>query len=177
MEDVEKLLQDFFKESIKYFGKEIAIPSDQYFGIDEIHGDEEKEDETNYSIQWGFSQSGAVFMNFSYNEDKNNFFINGISFYAPPKDDMLLLGTFNQQEKVDEIGVYAHFGLDMGTKEHTKIKEIEANPNAITTLKFAIKDLQDALVLGECNINVPIGSSEIPCCNSVPYPKDLGIRM
>ena len=58
-----------------------------------------------------------------------------------------------------------------------KIKEIEANPNAVSMLKSAIKDLQEALVLGECNIDAPVGSSEIPCCNCVPYPKDLEIRM
>ncbi len=44
-------------------------------------------------------------------------------------------------------------------------------------LKSAIKDLQEALVIWKSNIDAPIGSSEIPCCNCVPYPKDLGIRM
>ena len=53
-----------------------------------------------------------------------------------------------------------------------KIKEIEANPNTVSMLKSAIKDLQEALVIWKSNIDAPIGSSEIPCCNCVPYPKD-----
>ena len=176
MEGVEKLLQDFFKESIKYFGKEIAIPSNQYFGIDKIL-DKKNENELKLAIQWGFPQSGAVCMTIKYNIALQNLNFDDFSVHAPPKDDMLLLGTFNQQEQIDEVGVRVDFGLDMGTKKHTKIKEIEANPNAVNMLKSAIKDLQEALVLGECNIDAPVGSSEIPCCNCVPYPKDIEIRM
>ena len=43
-----------------------------------------------------------------------------------------------------------------------KIKEIEAIPNAVSMLKSAIKDLQEALVIWKSNIDAPIGSSEIP---------------
>lgn len=53
-----------------------------------------------------------------------------------------------------------------------KIKEIEANPNAVSMLKSATKDLQEALVIWKSNIDAPIGSSEIPYCNCIPYPKD-----
>ena len=40
-----------------------------------------------------------------------------------------------------------------------------------------LKDLQEALVILKSNIDAPIGSSEIPCCNSVPYPNNLRMKM
>ena len=148
-------VESFFKVAMKYYGKEVALPSNQYFSINQVIDEEkDKDGEYNYKIQYGFPQSGCVSMNFGYSQESNSFSI-----------------------KSGGVGISENFGLDTGTQKHSKLNEIEENPNALKMLDIAISDLDKAQVLGECRQKVPVGSTHIPCCNSTHFPNTKGKQM
>ena len=62
---VSKKLKNFFSTSLKYYGKEIALTSNQHFSIDQISDpNKEQYGDYRYIIQYGFPQSGCVSINF-----------------------------------------------------------------------------------------------------------------
>ena len=168
-------ITSFFRKSFEYYGKEIALESNQHFGIDQILNEEkQKQGEYNYHIQYGFPSSGCVSMNFSYSKESDSFSIDEITVYAPPADKEMVMATFAPQSQVGEVNISANFGLDMGTEEHKSISSIANNPNALKMLEIAINDLGQAEILGDCRVAVPIGSELIPCTNSTNRPRNKG---
>lgn len=164
----------FWRQSFQFFGKEVSLESNQHFGIDEIiDKDEQAQTKHNYHIQYGFPSSGCVSMNFSYEEENESFSIDKINVYALPKDKEMIVAAFQPQAQVGEINISANFGVEMGTSEHTTLSAIAENPNAIRMLDIAIDDLAKAEVLGECRLEVPIGSTMIPCTNSSPKRQNI----
>lgn len=177
MEATQKI-DSFFRTAMKYYGKEIALPSNQHFSIDQVVDEEkDKDGEYNYMIQYGFPQSGCVSMDFGYSQESNSFSIKGISVFAPPTGENIVMANFAPQAKVGDIGISVNFGLDTGTQKHSKLSEIEENPNALKILDIAISDLDKAQVLGECREEVPVGSTRIPCCNSTRFSNEKGKHM
>ena len=161
-----KKIDSFFRTSFKYYGKEIGLTSRQYFGIDQIiNQNKDQDDEYNYIMQYGFPQSGCVSMHFTYSQKSNSFIVDSISVYAPPAGENFVMANFAPQTQVGEIGISMNFGIKTGTKKHTSLDEINANPNALKMLDVAISDLSQAQILGECRLEVPEGSERIPCCD------------
>lgn len=161
----------FFMESLKYYGKEITLQSNQHFSIDKVvNKQKEKQGEYNYHIQYGFPCSGCVSMNFSYSKENGSFSIDKITVYAPPADKEMIITNFASQEQSDEFNISAHLGIDMETEEHKNINSITNNPNALKMLEIAVNDLDKATILGECRIVAPMGSDLIPCTNSTNRP-------
>lgn len=175
MEATQKI-DSFFRTAMKYYGKQIALPSNQHFSIDQVIG-KEKDGEYNYMIQYGFPQSGCVSMDFGYSKESNSFSINGISVFAPPIGEDIIMANFAPQVEAYGVGISVNLGLDIGTQQHTKISEIEENPNALKMLDIAISDLDKAQVLGECRAAVPVGSTRIPCCDSTRFSNEKGKQM
>lgn len=170
-------ITDFWRKSLKYYGKEIALDSNQYFGIDQIRNDENlQKGICDYHVQYGFPQSGCITLNFSFKKEDKSFSIDKITVYAPPKDKEFIIANFAPQADFGGLNVSANFGADMETKGHTSIAEISQNPNALNMLDFAIGDLEKAEVLGECRLEVPIGSEQIPMCHSTNKPLNRGKR-
>ena len=167
--DLTALINSFFKTSFMYFGKEIAIPTNQLFRIVELIN-EETEDEYMYRIQYGFPNSGSVSMKIGISKSKKAAFIDDISVYALPPDKDMTIVNFNRREDYGPFGFEINVGIDIGTKEYKSLEEIENNPNAIGMIEFAISDLQKAQIMDECRMAVPIGSTEIPCCNTTRWP-------
>lgn len=169
VETVLEKLEDFFRNSLKYYGKEIALESNQSFSIEQIY-DLEKQNagEYRYKIQYGFPQSGCVSMNFGYSEKTKKFTVaaDEVSIYVPPVGEELVMANFSQQlyGGLGSIGI--NLGADMGTLKYTGIDEIASNPNAVKLLSIATEDLCRAQILGECMLNVSVGSDCIPVCNS-----------
>ena len=175
---VSKKIDSFFRTSLKYFGKEISLNSNQQFSIDQISDtDKEQTGEYRYIIQYGFPQSGGVSMHFSYSQESNSFTINKVSVYAPPVGENIIMANFAPQTQVGEIGINVNFGIDMGTQEYTSMSEIEVNPNALKMLDIATLDLSQAQILGECRAAVPEGSKHIPCCNCTNISNTKGKSM
>ena len=168
---IQEKITDFWRKSFKFFGKEIALDSNQHFGIDQIRNDENLQKGIyDYKVQYGFPQSGCITLDFSFIEEDKSFSIDKITVYAPPADKEFIVANFAPQAGFDELSISANFGLDMGTKEHTCCTEIFQNPNALKLLDFAIEDLTKAEILGECRLEVPIGSKRIPVCHSTNKP-------
>ena len=177
MEATQKI-NSFFRMAMKYYGKEIVLPSNQHFSIDQVIDEgKDKDGEYNYMIQYGFPQSGCVSMDFGYSQESNSFSINGISVFAPPTGENIIMANFAPQVEAAGVGISVNFGLDIGTQKHSKISEIEENPNALKMLDIAISDLDKAQVLGECRAAVPVGSTRIPCCNSTRFSNEKGKQM
>ena len=177
MEATQKIYS-FFRTAVKYYGKEIALPSNQYFSINQVVDEEkDKDGEYNYMIQYGFPQSGCVSMDFEYSHESKSFSINGISVFAPPTGENIVMANFAPQAKFGDVGISVNFGFDMGTQKHSKLSEIEENPNALKMLDIAISDLDKAQVLGKCRVVVPVGSTRIPCCNSTRFSNEKGKQM
>ena len=92
------------------------------------------------------------------------FFINQL---CNPEKENIIMANFATPLQDGPIGVDINFGMDMGTKSHTSIDEIEENPNALKMIELATSDLSKAQILGKCMLEVPEGSDMIPCCDSV----------
>ncbi len=173
-----KKLENFFKTSIKYYGKRISLNSNQHFSIDQLCDlDNNQEENINYVIQYGFPQSGGICMHFTYEKKRNSFTITKVSVYAPAAGKNMVVANFASQSNVGPMNVNINFGLNADTKEHTKLSEIEANPNAMEMIDIAISDLNDAQILGECMLAVPKGSKFIPCCECLNISKTKGKSM
>lgn len=167
IKQTQEKITDFWRNSFKCFGKEIVLNSNQYFSIDQICNDENLQKGIyNYHVQYGFPQSGCITLDFSFKKEDKSFSIDKITVYAPPADKEFIVANFAPQAVFDELSIRANFGLDMETKEHTSCTEIFQNPNALNLLDFAIGDLKKAEILGECRLEVPIGSKRIPMCHS-----------
>lgn len=170
-------ITDFWRKSFKYYGKEIALDSNQYFSIDQIRNDENLQKGIyDYKVQYGFPQSGCISLGFSFKEDDESFSMDKITVYAPPADKEFIVANFAPQADFSGLSVSTNFGLDMETKEHTSCAEISQNPNALNMLDLAIGDLEKAEVLGECRLEVPIESERIPMCHSANKPLNKGKR-
>ena len=166
--DIEKKISIFFRTAFKYYGKEIGLTSNQPFFINQLcNPEKEQYGEYNYMIQYGFPQSGCVSLKFQYSQEEKSFTINEVSVYAPPAEENIIMANFATPLQDGPIGVDINFGMDMGTKSHTSIDEIEENPNALKMIELATSDLSKAQILGKCMLEVPEGSDMIPCCNSV----------
>ena len=175
---VSKKLKNFFSTSLKYYGKEIALTSNQHFSIDQISDpNKEQYGDYRYIIQYGFPQSGCVSIHFGYSQQNNSFTIDKVSVYAPPAGENIIMANFSPQTQVEEIGISINFGVDTGTQEHTSLSEIEANPNALKMLDIATLYLSKAQILGECKLAVPEGSKHIPCCDCKYIPNTKGKGM
>lgn len=171
MENKAKKVQEkattFFRNSLQYYGKEIALDSNQFFSIEQIVNDENLQNGIyDYQVQYGFPQSGCVSLKFSYSESEQSFSINGITVYAPSADKEFMVANFAPKTELGEMRVSANFGIDMETTKHTATEEIADNPNALSMLDFANNDLGKAEVLGECYLMVSEGSKRIPITNS-----------
>lgn len=164
-------IEDFWRKSLKYYGKEIVLGSNQYFSIDQIrNGENLQMGIYDYRVQYGFPQSGCITLDFSFDEESKSFSINNITVYAPPADKEFVVANYAPQVTLGEMNVSANFGIDMHTEKHTSIETISQNPNALNMLAFASDDLDKAEVLGECGLEVPLGSKKIPMCNSTNKP-------
>lgn len=173
---IEELMTLFLKTSLTFMGKEICLPSNQYFGIEQIIDEEKNEQEIyEYAIQYGFPQSGCISTRIDYLKQNNSVEVTKFTVYAQPADEQIMIGNIIPEEKIGELTIKTHFGVDVGTIEHSTPDEIEANPNAVKTIKLAINDLSKAEVIDECLLSVPIGSDRIPCANSTTKPRNLGL--
>lgn len=124
-----KKLDTFLKTSLNYYGMKISLNSNQHFSIQQISNpDKEQIGEYRYVIQYGFPQSGGVNMHFFYSQEDNSYTIDKVSVYAPPAGENIIMANFAPQAQVGEIGISVNFGMDSGTKEHTRLTEIEAIP-------------------------------------------------
>ncbi len=169
-------ITDFWRKSFKYYGKEIALDSNQHFSIDQICNDENLQNGIyDYQVQYGFPQSGCITLSFSFTEKDKSFSIDKITVYAPPADKEFIVANFAPQT-FGGLSASANFGLDMETKEHTSLAEILQNPNALKMLDFATRDLENAEVLGECRLEALTGSERIPMCHSTNKPQNKGKR-
>ncbi len=167
----EEKLQSFLKTSLKLMGKEIALPSNYHFSINQIVDDDE--DSYLYHVQYGFPQSGGVSLIFKYSPYEGTLRIKEYSVFAPRPEDNITSSSFasitaNQEVKdIPELGISFEFGIDINTEEYKTLEEINKNPNALDMLTDAITNLNQAKILGECRENVPLGSTHIPVTNSV----------
>lgn len=173
---INQKISTFFNVAFQYYGKEISLPSNQFFQINQLCNEEqEREGNFDYCIQYGFPQSGGIYMNFSYLQAERTCSITGIRIYAPAEEDDMTIANYSSTSQGDGMEIEVQFGIDMNTREHSTIPEIVANPNAILMLEMASDDLSKAEVLGDCKMLAPIGSNRIPCTNSnsKPYQKKL----
>jgi hypothetical protein len=167
--DVIKIINDgiieFVRSACRFIGYEISLPTNQYFGI--MQKLDENSEKIEYMIQFGFPQSGAVIAEIEYIENETAVNITKLKvFTQPPTSKNAIMSTINQQEEDDEINVRFQMGMDTGTKEYQTMAEIASNPNAIQMIRLANATLKKAEILGECNVNVPIGSKSLPVCKS-----------
>lgn len=164
-------ISDFWKKSVKYYGKEIALDSKNSFVICQIRNDENlRKGIYNYQIQYGFPQSGCITLSFSFREKNKSFSIDEITIYAPQADKEFILAHFDPQTNIDELKIKERYAIDVGIKSHTTLPEIAQNSNALNMLNFAIGDLEKAEVLGECRADMPLWSKQIPICHSTNKP-------
>ncbi len=166
-------VERFFKTAINYYGKDIAIPSDQFFCIDQVVDPEKvSQGVTPYRVQYGFPKTGAIRVDFSYSDDQDELVIDGVKVFAiPAKHGKDMFTSYPHVEK-DVYGVHINVGLDNSTVEHTTLQAIDDNPNAVQFIDTATADLMQAVVLGDCALNVEEGSEFIPCSCSSPYPHE-----
>lgn len=165
-------IERFFKTALKYYGKEIGLVSNQYFGIDEIRTQEGSDPK--FRIQYGFPQSGCVLMEVEYSKEEHTVFITKIESYAPPADRNIMMGKFSNTSQEGPVSISINFGMDMGTQSHVGVDEISKNPNAIQMIKIATSDLDKAQVFGECRLCAPSDSDTIPCCDTRTITADKG---
>ncbi|MBR3145843.1 MAG: hypothetical protein IKF47_01125 [Bacilli bacterium] len=169
--------KQFLKTSLRYYDKEIAIPSNRVFSITELLNERDAHNhKTAFIIQYGFPQSGAVCLSFilDTSSEKPHATITDFSIYTQPADKNLVVANFstkNQNSILDELNIDNSFGLDTKTVKFSSYEEIDNNPNALHMIDMAIDDLNNALVLGDCRECSSIGSDRIPYCNTVPYPE------
>lgn len=170
----EEKLQSFLKSSLKLMGKEIALPSNYYFCINYIADNADDNEEVNsYKIQYGYPQSGSVYVEFYCSINEGVIKIKKYSVHAPRPEDNMTSSAFanivaNQEVKdIPGLSISFHFGADINTEEYKTLEDINKHPNALDMLTTAITDLNQAEVLGECRLNVPTGSEYIPVTNSV----------
>lgn len=170
--NAETKIKEFFNESIKCFGKEIALKSNQEFCINElVNKEKESKGIYSYSIQYGFPQSGCVFIKFEIEGKKGN--ITDVEVHAKPKGESMVTANYSTQIGIEELGVGIKTGLDIGTKKYSGVEEIDENPNALQMLDIAISDLKQALILGDCHLHVLADSDMIPVCDTTEYPDTL----
>lgn len=170
-------INEFFRASLKCYGKEVGLYSNQFFGIDQIREADCPEDVTKFAVQYGFPQSGCVFLNFSYSKGTHEFVLADISVYAPDDSKELVLANIDTQSSImEEVSAEVKTGIDMETIERAGIAAISQSVNAMGMLDLAIADLQKAEILGECMLNVPADSDRIPCCDSHQINNDMGTR-
>lgn len=117
MEDEKQVLEkinDFWRKSLKYYGKEIALDSNQYFSINQICNDENLQKGIyDYKVQYGFPQLGCITLGFSYRKEDDSFLIDKITVYAPPADKEFIVANLAPQTDFDELSISMNFGLDM----------------------------------------------------------------
>ncbi len=161
----EEKIDSFFKAAIAYYGKEIALDSNQYFEIDQIVDREYTK--PRFQIQYGYPQSGSVFLKFELDSPNNSVALTDISINAPRKGEPIYMATFAPEyQPLEELSIRFDFGMDMNTEEHNTITSIMDNPNALRILTAATTDLERAEVLGECRLAVPMDSVLIPCTSA-----------
>ena len=154
----------FFRISFTNFGKEIAIPSDQFFTINQISNiEKEKAGEYSYYIQYGFFHTGCICLNLSYFFKSNEVKLNNICIYAPEKEK-----NVSSPIKISEG---TNKFLNEKTEKYSTIDEIANNPIAIKLLDLAISDLQQTIVLGEY-FSPMLNNNIIPCCSTKTYPHE-----
>lgn len=166
----------FFKATLNCYNKEVGLYSGQSLLIDQIV-DENSEDPSvrYYSVQYGFPQSGCVFLNFRYSDDTGKFTITDVSVFAPADGEEVVTANFVEEAEVmEEATVGIKVGADMQTVERVGLEAIEKSHNALQMLDMAIGDLEKAKILGECFIAVPEGSSRIPCVDSHAISEEIG---
>ena len=157
--------------SLGFMGKKILIRSTQVFDFcQKNYENNQVQDKIDYSIQYGFPQSGSVIIGFSYYKEKNSISVNKISVYTQPADKEFVVANFAPQYDLGVGELNVNFGFDMCTKQYTGLEEIGKNPNALKMLDMFINDLSQAEVIGECNLTVPVGSNEIPLCDAINEP-------
>lgn len=156
---VSQALAEFLNISASYIGKEIELQSKQPFFISY-----NIEDETmpRYQFQYGWPQSGSVFLSIiTDGKYKNQVF--RVSVTAPSADKEFVTATFSEKKDfARSLSVDVGFGIDMSFNKHTTFAEIEANPNAMRMIELATQDLSKAVVLGESHECVPEGETRLP---------------
>lgn len=174
MEAREKI-ENLFIIAMRYYGKEVGLQSSQHFGIDQIRDSElESEGKYKFMMQYGFPQSGAVCIHFTYAPEESEVALDKVSVYALPEGEQAFVANMAPTYQEGPVSVSLNFGMDLGTIEHTTSAEIDANPNALKMLDVATSDLLKGQILGECMVAVPEGSDTIPCCTSRKIEKDKG---
>ena len=163
--------KEFFKTSMQFFGKEIEVPSGQYFCIDRII-DPDDLSKIYMQIQYGFSQSGCVNMGCELDQKNMAARIKEFTIYAPPEGEDIVMINYTPEVDFWDVGITMDVGLNTGAIKHSTSEEILRNPNAIRMLDTAINDISKAQIIGECKADVVEGSLRIPCCESKRRPKE-----
>lgn len=176
IDQVTNYINEFLKTSLKLYGKEIGLSSGEFYTFDFINNGKENEGELQYSIQYGFPQSGCVFLNFSFFKGTNRFTITDVSVYAPSDDKPLesVKASFTDQDGAVSVSINA--GLDCDTKENVGVSGISSSHNATDFLKMALDDIASARVLGECFLAVRENSERIPCVDAHKLEEEIGTR-
>ncbi len=164
---VKDKINNFFKASLTYFDSEIILPTNQHFSIDEVvDEDNSQDDEVSYVIQYGFSNSGGIILEFTYSDTDRSFYIDRVKVFAPPAGEDILMAVYSQDIEVENVGISVRIGIKTGVVEHTSLKAIESNPNALKMLDIATYDLIRARVVGEFPNNALNTNSNISHCRS-----------
>ena len=166
-------VERFLKLALQYNGKEIAVPSDQFFCIDQVVDPERvQQGFTPYRVQYGFPKTGAIRVDFSYSDQEDSILIDGVKVVVPSAKVSHDMFTVYPHVERDVFGVHVNVGLDTTNVEHSTLDTIEQNPKAMQFLDTATADLSQAVVLGDCEVFTEEGSEVIPCCVCSPYPHE-----
>ena len=171
--DIDSRIKGFFISAMSYYGKEVALTSNQYFGIDQLVGNpNDLIGDIQYKIQYGYPQSGCVSMNVNYSQVFGRFRISGVEVYAPPKDMDFVLASAIPETNLEELSINYDFGVPNGSVLH-KLDDIMDNPNAVKMLEYATADLATAEVLGPCHEYADEGSDRVPITTSTRTYKQI----
>lgn len=155
-------LEAFIKFSMLLYGKEFELPSNNFFSFSKVLKDEElPEGVERYTIQYGYPQSGGVFITFDWEANNEKTFkvirtsVNAIDGKTEPTEnnnDAKAVNNIIQDLKIPGITITSDFGENLGAKSFDGIEEIAKNPNATKMLDDALNDLTKARVIQPCRI-------------------------
>lgn len=172
--DVMNKIVLFLKTSFQYAGDEISIASGQYFEMDELVEEDAELDFSKkihrFVIQYGFPQSGCIYVDFQLDTERNHMTISEVSVYAPPVGSEVTMADFRPVSNTDGFIVAAHFGLDCGTVQHSGLQAISENENALKIIDIATEDLKGATIIGDCDHIVSSDNGRFPLCCSLSFP-------
>ena len=142
--------------------KEIGLYQTSHF---DYVGDKQDETGEFYHIQYGWPQSGCVWVKFAITNDKKVLDKSLLCWpeneygFAPaivsccintqPKGKQLMMGNFAPKNEImPGLSINIDFGIDTGTERFSTLEEIGNNLNAIRLLEIATGDLKNAEIYG-----------------------------